>query len=394
MIPILYHHKEDCCGCKACANACPQDAISFVADEHGFHYPTINEEKCIGCHKCIRVCDFQKKGEFGRHALEGYAARHKEHDVYNNSTSGGAFTALAEWMIQRGGIVYGCVFDEHFSPIHIGVDSIEGISAMRGSKYAQSDVGLAYREIKTRLSEGKYILFTGTPCQVAGLYAFLGKSDISKLLTADLICHGVPSGKTLSKYIGYLEKKNHSKVDSIKFRSKFYGWTCPSVEVHFKNGKVDRRITGKNIYYSNFNNRNLQRLSCFRCKYACSSRCGDITIGDFWGFHKANLKMTYKEGVSCCLLNTPKALDLFKSLHLNVEKVDPDLIIQGNYHLRKPSPKGRKWNTIMNTVDRKGFDSLTIWYLFYQDILKSSLKRKVYKIYKRLKSLKNCRKIG
>ncbi len=383
MTPVLYNNREDCCGCKACANACSQDAISFCSDEYGFQYPAIDEEKCIGCNKCVKTCDFQKNGEFGHRPIEGYAARHKESDIYNNSTSGGAFTAIAEWVIQRGGIVYGCVFDEHFSPIHIGVDSIEGISAMRGSKYAQSDVGFTYREIKTRLSEGKYILFTGTPCQVAGLYSFLGKSDVSKLLTADLICHGVPSAKTLSKYIGYLEKKNHSKVDSIKFRSKYYGWTRPSVEVRFENGEFVRRHVGRNIYYSNFDNRNFQRLSCFRCKYSCESRCGDITIGDFWGFHKANLKMTYKEGVSCCLLNTPKAINIFSSLQLDIEKVDISLIVQGNYHLRKPSPKSISWETVMDAVNRKGFESVTLWSLFY----KLSLKKEIRKLKKKLKRI-------
>lgn len=387
MTPVLFKKREDCCGCKACANACPQDAISFCNDEYGFQYPTIDEEKCIGCNKCVKTCDFQKDGEFGHQPIEGYAARHKESDIYNNSTSGGAFTAIAEWVIQRGGIVYGCVFDEHFSPIHIGVDSIEGISAMRGSKYAQSDVGFTYREIKTRLSEGKYILFTGTPCQVAGLYSFLGKSDVSKLLTADLICHGVPSAKTLSKYIGYLEKKNRSKVDSIKFRSKYYGWICPSVEVRFENGEVERRHVGSNIYYSNFNNRNLQRLSCFRCKYSCGSRCGDITIGDFWGFHKANLKMTYQEGISCCLLNTPKAIDIFSSLHLDIEKVDISLIVQGNYHLRKPSPKSNSWETVMDAVSRKGFESVTLWSLFYKNRVKLSLKKGIRKLKKKLKRI-------
>jgi len=365
MVPVLYHHQEDCCGCKACANVCPKEAISFVADDYGFQYPTINEDKCIGCQKCIRICDFQKVGEFGHHALEGYAARHKKSNVYNNSTSGGAFTALAEWVILRGGIVYGCVFDESYTPIHIGVDTIDGISAMRGSKYAQSDIGFIYRDIREKLSEDKYVLFTGTPCQVAGLYSYLGKSDVTKLLTADLICHGVPSAMTFKKYISYLEKKYHSKVDSFQFRSKLFGWTKPVVNVCFENGMSKWWYSRKNLYYTNFDKRNLQRRSCFRCKYSCESRCGDITIGDFWGFQRANLKMSYKEGISCCLLNTSKVTEVFRELNLDVEKVDPKLIIQGNFHLRKPSPKGKYWDSIMNAIRKKGFDSLTIWLILY-----------------------------
>lgn len=380
MVPVLYHHQKDCCGCKACANVCPKDAISFVADEYGFLYPTINEDKCIGCQKCVHTCEFQKEGEFGHQPIEGYAARHKESGIYNNSTSGGAFTAIAEWVIQRGGIVYGCVFDESNTPIHIGVDTLEGISAMRGSKYAQSDVGFIYRDVKAKLSEDKYILFTGTPCQVAGLYSYLGKQDVTKLLTADLICHGVPSAMTFKRYISYLEKKFHSKVKTFQFRSKQFGWTKPVVSVCFENGMNKWWYPRKNLYYANFDKRNFQRLSCFRCKYSCDSRCGDITIGDFWGFQKANLKMSYREGLSCCLLNTTKATEMFRDLNLDMEKVNYTLIIQGNYHLRKPSPKGRYWDPVMNTIKKKGFKSLTIWLVFYIIQVETFLGRKVRKI--------------
>lgn len=386
MFPELYHTPEECCGCKACANACPKDAVSFEADEFGFQYPVVNEEKCIGCQKCIKTCDFKKEGEFGHHALEGYAARHKEKEIYYNSTSGGAFTALAEWVIKQGGVVYGCVFDDYFIPVHLAVDRIENLSAMRGSKYAQSDVGLVYRDVKAKLSEGKYVLFTGTPCQVAGLYSFLGKQDIGRLLTADLICHGVPSALTLQKYIGFLEKKYHSRIKRFLFRSKSFGWTNPIVNVSFENGKSKWWYPRKNIYYYNFENKNFQRPSCFRCKYSCASRCGDITIGDFWGYQRANLKMSFQEGLSCCLINTPKIAEIFSDLNLNLERVNINYIIQGNYHLRKPSNKGRDWDTVMGAVSRKGFNSLTIWLIFYKNSLKSFLKRKKRKMIKTIKN--------
>ena len=382
MIPILYQHKEDCCGCKACASACPKDAINFCCDEYGFQYPTIDKEKCIGCHKCIRTCDFQKKGEFGRHVLEGYAARHINQDVYGNSTSGGVFTALAEWVIKRGGFVYGCVFDENFTPVHVSVDTIEGLSAMRESKYAQSDVGYIYRDVKAKLSEDKHVLFTGTPCQVAGLYSYLGTLNVSKLLTADLICHGVPSSVTFKKYCEYLEQRYHSNIKKFQFRNKLFGWTRPVVNVSFENGTSKWWFPPKNIYYTNFDRRNFQRLSCFHCKYSCDSRCGDITIGDFWGFQKADVKMSFKEGISCCLLNTTKAIEIFGELNLNVERVDPQYIIQGNYHLRKPLPKGKDWDKVMNAVKRKGFESNTIWFLFYMNRLKAYLMSIIRKIKK------------
>ena len=375
MIPVLYHKQEDCCGCKACANACPKDAISFVADGYGFQYPIIDENKCIGCQNCINACDFQKEGEFGHHALEGYAARHKEKEIYCNSTSGGAFTALAEWVIKRGGVVYGCVFDKHFTPIHKAVEKLEDLSVLRNSKYAQSDVGLLYRDVRRKLLEDRYVFFTGTPCQVAGLYSFLGKQDTGKLLTADLICHGVPSPLALHKYIHFLEKRYRSRVKRCLFRGKQFGWTNPVVDVTFENGKSKWWYLRKNIYYSNFDKANLQRLSCFRCKYSCESRCGDVTIGDFWGFRKANVKMSFKEGISCCLINTAKMADIFCELNLDMEKVDINYIIQGNYHLCKPSQKGKDWDIVMNAVKKYGFYSPTIWLLFYKNRLKVFLRK-------------------
>lgn len=228
----------------------------------------------------------------------------------------------------------------------------------------------------------KYVLFTGTPCQVAGLYSFLGQQDTEKLLTADLICHGVPSPLTLQKYISFLEKKYHSKVKKFLFRSKHFGWTNPIVDVTFENGKNKWWYPKKNIYYYNFENKNFQRLSCFRCKYSCESRYGDITIGDFWGFRKANLKMTFKEGISCCLINTTRMADIFCDLNLNMEKVDISYIIQGNNHLRKPSQKGRNWDAVMDAVREKGFNSPKIWLLFYKNRFMTFLRKKPRKMMK------------
>ena len=358
MIPVLYQNEIDCCGCKACANACPRNAISFQKDKNGFEYPVIDEGKCIGCNKCVSTFDFPKKGDFGLKPIKGYAARHKDPSVYNNSTSGGLFTALSEWVIDREGLVYGCVFDEEMMPVHKAVDKIDDLKAMRGSKYVQSDIGFVYRDVKEKLNDDKYVLFTGTPCQVAGLHSYLRNANTAKLLTADLICHGVPSRETFKKYVNYLGNKYHSKVTSFQFRNKLYGWLRPVVSVTFENGRKKWWFTTEDVYSYNFNRSNLQRSSCFHCKYSCGSRCGDFTIGDFWGFQKANLKMSYREGVSCCLLNTPKSIEVFKSLNLNVEEVPPESIIQGNVHLRRTSPKGKNREMILETIRKDGFKKL------------------------------------
>lgn len=358
MTPQLYKKTEDCCGCKACANVCPHDAISFRLDEYGFQYPVIDDDKCIGCNRCVKTCDFQRKGNFGNYPMAGYAARHKSFAVYSRSTSGGAFTALAEWVIERGGIVYGCVLDESMHPVHQSAESTEELAKMRGSKYVQSDVKFIYREVKDKLNEGRLVLFSGTPCQIAGLIAFLGKTDMSRLLTTDLVCHGVPSALTFHKYLELLQQKYHSKIRSFQFRNKRYEWERPVISVGLDNGKEKWWFTTEDIYYENFNKGNFQRPSCNHCKYACEYRCGDITIGDFWGYQKADIKMSVIEGISCCLINTQKAKDIFGSLNLNVEEIDPSIIIQGNYHLRKPSTKGRRWESVMNEIRDHGFETL------------------------------------
>lgn len=358
MTPILYHNNEDCCGCKACANACPRDAISFQVDEYGFWYPIIDDEKCIGCEKCVKTCDFQKKEEFGHTPIEGLAVRHKDKAVYHDSTSGGVFTAISEWVFAKGGAVFGCSYDDELRPIHKMAENKEQLKAMRGSKYVQSDIGFIYREVRERLKESRYVFFTGTPCQIAGLYSFLGNTNTEHLLTADLVCHGVPNQEVFRKYIRFLEKKHHGKITDFKFRDKSFGWERPVLSIVFDNGGYKWWFSTTDVYYQNFIKGNLQRPSCFQCKYACSFRTGDITIGDFWGYEKANLKMSVREGVSCCLINTEKARNIIEELNVNSENVEPEIIIKGNAHLRKVSNKGKQWESVLNSIHNNGFNNI------------------------------------
>lgn len=363
MIPVLTPSKEECCGCKACANACGRNAITFLPDEYGFEYPHIDAEKCIECGKCIKVCDFKKSEQEGvilHQPLEGYAARHIEKEVYANSTSGGVFSALAQWVIERGGVVFGCAYSDDWRTIHIEADSLDKLVSMRGSKYIQSDIGYTFQQVKSRLQEGKWTLFAGTPCQVAGLYAYLGKTNTEKLLTADVVCHGVPSPLVFKKYIHYLEEKYHKKVITFQFRNKKHGWTRPSIAIGFNDGRVKTWSVVRDIYYDAFHHALLQRPSCFECKYATGKRVGDITLGDFWGWYKAKVTMSAKEGICCCLLNTEKAKEVFPQLHINTNSVTVDSIIQGNYHLRNKSKKRKEWEAVMNTIVNEGFDKYAI----------------------------------
>jgi coenzyme F420-reducing hydrogenase beta subunit len=358
MIPELTPSKKECCGCKACANACSRNAISFLPDEYGFEYPHIDADKCVECGKCLKACDFKKSEQEGvtmHTPLEGYAARHIDREVYANSTSGGVFSALAQWILDRDGVVYGCTFTDDWRPMHIEADCMEKVIPMRGSKYVQSDTGFGYQKVKSRLQEGKWVLFTGTPCQVAGLYAYLGKADTQKLLTMDIVCHGVPSPLVFRNYIHYLEDKFHKKIKIFQFRNKIKGWAKPSIGVGFEDGSFKTWSVIRDLYYEAFHFAYLQRPSCFECKYATGKRVGDLTLGDFWGWQKAHITMSTQEGVSCCLLNTGKAKEVFAQLNINTNKVTVDSIIQGNYHLRNRSKKKDNWETVMDTIVQNGF---------------------------------------
>jgi len=173
-IPELYTNKEDCCGCKACANICPRGAITFFDDEYGFSYPRIDSEKCIGCNLCVKTCDFQKSIGVERHyPLESYAAANKNDDILKQSSSGGVFSALAVNTLNNGGVVFGCVLNDKNSPVHVFAEKESALGPMRGSKYIQSDIGFSYQEVERRLKKGQEVLFTGTPCQVAALKSYL-----------------------------------------------------------------------------------------------------------------------------------------------------------------------------------------------------------------------------
>lgn len=358
MSPLLYERPEDCCGCGACANACSQDAISFSTNKYGFLYPVIDEKKCIECGKCKKTCDFQKKNEIGQQPLKGFAAKHKDKSINLCSTSGGVFTALSEWVIDKGGVVYGCVLNDDIKAVHRSAEKVEQLSPMRGSKYVQSDTAFVYREIKERLKEGRYVLFTGTPCQVAALKAYLGTTNTEKLISVDIICHGVPNAMTLRKYADLLEKKYHRKIIQVHFRNKRFEWERPVISVDFQDGGEKWWFSTVDVYYHHFLNGNLQRPSCFNCKYACCQRTGDITVGDFWGYKKAGLKMQPNTGISCCLVNSPKGITIFNQLDIETEEVTPDTIIQGNAHLRRPAKKGKEWDTIMGIIQNDGFRQL------------------------------------
>lgn len=358
----LNNDKDNCCGCGACVNVCPRNAISMQSDEYGFAYPYIDKSICVECNLCAGVCEKVNKNESNM-PLKAFAASHRNKHILHKSSSGGVFSALAQHFLDSGGAVCGCIFDDNLNAIHICTEKETDFLKIRKSKYLQSDVGLIYRDVKKRLNQGQLVLFTGTPCQVAALYAVVGK-DYDNLTTMDLICHGVPSQLVFNQFIKYIEKRYKTKIVSFDFRSKKYGW--PRYTMEFTDSRQRTVNIGKarEFYIPSFTGGNIIRQSCLSCKYACANRIGDITIGDLWGYEKLNLKLNTLKGTSVFTINTPNAEKWLNVLteKLGCEEIDYNIAVNGNTCLRHPTPKGEKRELYMDAIKNNKIEELALRY--------------------------------
>lgn len=346
---------QSCCGCGVCAELCPQQAIVMKAGLDGFQYPEINSSRCIDCHKCLNLCVIKNNDRVSlSKPYRGYAAVNEDLNELRKSASGGAFAALAISFLNEGGYVCGaCMSLKGTVKVeHIIIHKKEELMKLQGSKYVQSNISFILPEIKHLLLDGKKVLFSGTPCQVAGVLSYLGK-HYDNLYTVDIICHGVPSPGLFSSYINYLEKRYNGKILGFKFRDKDYGWgKYGSAIIEQKNIKSKIEIPcDKSSYYSMFMNGNLQRDFCYQCPFAKEDRCSDVTLGDYWGIEKYQIKLLQenggtvqkKNGVSAVLVNTNKGEMLINQYghHMQLYNTNTKSIIAGNSQLRHPVPKGR-----------------------------------------------------
>ncbi len=384
MVPKLYNVPEECCGCQACSNVCPQNAISFKEDLYGFLFPFIDESLCIECHRCEKVCNFHHDAiDFRKEPIKGFAAVLRDKERLKRSASGGAFWAVAEWVIRKGGCVFGCVWDTDMNPIHTCAETIDQLTPMQGSKYVQSNVGDIYKQVKKKLDENRYVLFSGTPCQVAALRSILKNTNYEKLFTIDLVCHGVPNNKFFHQYLGLLEKQYNGKIVDFHFRHKRPDWLNGCIWIKLKKNK--KYITKElfhieSPYFKMFSLRNQScRLSCSECKYSCSKRVGDLTIGDFWGFQKLDIDLQYQGGLSCLLVNDAKIYPLIDEINMNLQEVSVDSIIQGNAQLRHPFQKDDKWDYVMESSSNAEFEQLAKEYTIenFSSIRRCRMKRAI-----------------
>ena len=336
---MLSVNFQKCTGCGACVQACPKKCISWDEKDFGFNYPLIDVVVCVDCGRCENVCpiDSDLKKPDGQRA---YAVVLKDKDTLLKSTSGGMFSALAAYVFEIKGVVYGCSMESGFQVKHIRVSLEKDLEKLRGSKYVQSNTENTFAQAEADLKNGLVVLYTGTPCQIAGLYSYLGK-EYDNLITADIVCHGVGSQKYFDKFMDYLKEANKDMTD-LKFRSKEYvGWSCGGVVVFRSQTDNIKKIpfyNYKNFYYHYFLNSEIYRESCYSCSYANIARQGDFTLGDFWGVEKLGLDLDTFNGCSLLLVNTQKGSEIFSMID-SVEKkeVSVDMAVKQNEQLRKPS---------------------------------------------------------
>lgn len=311
--------KDKCTGCAACAQACPAGAINMKADREGFLTPVIDEKICTSCKKCITLCPADNPfREIVPKAV--YGVRAKDEEVVFRSSSGGMFGTFASQIIESGGVVFGVGFDENLNVVHKGAKSIYELYELMGSKYVQSNVKDTYKEVKEYLANDVQVLFTGTPCQCAGLRKFLQK-EYENLLIVDFVCHGVPSPELFRNYLQYMGKDD--KIAKVCFRDKAVDKKKGhSISIEYENADDYRVPVIDDPYMLAFLQNISLRKSCYNCRFRKFRSSSDVTIGDFWGIDKTDSFLSEKDGVSLCTLNTEKGQSFFNSI---ADKTDFDL---------------------------------------------------------------------
>lgn len=302
--------KKHCTGCGACYNVCPQNAIKMESDSEGFLMPQIDEAKCTNCGLCHKACPSLTPPHFYDEQTDCYAVMASD-EVRADSSSGGMFTLLADYVFEKGGYVFGATYVKDFEVGHILISSKDEIYKLRNSKYVQSDTNTTFTQAKKFLEEGKYVLFSGCPCQIAGLYGYLQK-NYDNLLTCDIICHGVPSPYALKKFIEI--RKRGREIKDVQFRNKAkLGWSTKTF-LEFDDGSEYIGEWNQCTYFNAFLHGLSTRWACGTCQYSKSERVADFTIADFWQIEKYNNAFNDGKGTSLVILNNKKAQDIFEEI--------------------------------------------------------------------------------
>jgi len=332
---IKIENKYDCCGCLACVNRCPVGCISVVRDDEGFMYPEADASKCIGCGLCEKVCPVINPPE-KMHETQIFACINKDAATRFASTSGGLFTLFAQEVIKEGGAVFGAALDDKFTVHHICVEKEEDTPLLQGSKYVQSDPGDCFKRAEKLLKSGRRVLYSGTPCQLAGLTRFLMK-PYEGLMKVEVVCHGSPSPRVFELYKKAVEEKT-GDLKSIRFRDKHTGWNKSCLVFEGERGTVSASKQ-EALYMKAFLRNMSTRPSCLPCRFNARRSSADLTICDYWGIESLYPDWNDDLGVSLAMTNTKKGEELFDKVkgQLIVRKGDYEHAAERNFALAKGS---------------------------------------------------------
>ena len=353
--------SHDCCGCYACEKICAVNAITLKEDERGFFYPVLDETVCVNCGRCETVCPMEKNYAEETAEPDIYAAVYKNPKVVRRSSSGGVFSVLCKWIIDHGGSVYGAAFDDTFTVKHERGVTVKDIRRFMGSKYVESCLEDVYEQAAEDLRKGKYVLLSGTPCQISALRSWmeLKRVPTEKMYSVDVICHGVPSRKVWKDYLNIIQTRyagSDHRVKAVNMRSKHASWEKQEFRILAEGKRIDREVRDFS-FNKIFLSLNLHRSSCFNCRYTSYKRPGDFSLGDFWNYKQAKLGFSPKAGLSEVFVNTEKGRILFQeiSANLNFQPISKELCWQPHLEFSAKEPKTREtfWRDYLLASDKE-----------------------------------------
>jgi coenzyme F420-reducing hydrogenase beta subunit len=375
--------KEKCCGCTACASICPHQAITMNPDSMGFLYPKVNKNLCTDCGLCERVCAFHPNYDISQNLSQpiAYGVRHKKMSEIESSRSGAAFIALSDWILNQNGVIYGAGYTDHFRVVHKRATTSAERNEFKGSKYVQSDLTGIFPLIKEDLKNGKIVLFSGTPCQTAGLKSYIPKRLQENLYLIDIICHGVPSPYIWRDYLKMIEQKVGKEVIAVDFRNKKdFGWAAHKETFYFSKKQITTTAY-KDIFFKHVT----IRQACNHCHYANIKRPSDITIGDFWGWQKTDANFNADDrGCSLVFCNTEKGREWFQKIQSEINQIPAKIENCLQPNLIKPSSISPLRNKFEKDYIQYGIEYVTKKYTKISLLQRS--KQKIKRIIKKLLS--------
>lgn len=383
---LLTANKKECCDCKACIQICPKGCIKEQVDSKGFTYPYVDHNSCINCNLCVKACPMNKndKNKVNNTPI-CYAGVHLNDEIVLNSSSGGAFTAIVESYCDENYVIFGATQAEDLSVVHAYTIDKKEAYKFRKSKYVQSNIKNTYLEVKKFLKVGKKVLYTGTPCQIAGLKGFLGK-EYENLLCVELLCHGVASPLVLKKHIDYLSSTYKSRVKMFDMRTKVKvdnGYRLGDFSVELENGQ--KKCTRDTNYYNKYFFKQVgYRDCCYICPFAKIPRTGDVTIGDCWGIEEFRPNMFDNKGVSLIMLNNNKGEKILGALNrcMKLETITLEEAMRNNPNIYKPTDyidDNEFWRNIENKPINKVFNQvIDLSYMeYFISLVPTSIKQKI-----------------